>query len=197
MRVGEGMSRPDARTRQERELKFALGAPLDEARERLQELGAEMVADASLERNWVFDRRDELFASGRLLRLRVDAGGARLTYKGPPRFEEGLKVRDELETEVGDAETLRSLLARLGYHVVQRYEKLRESWRLDGTLVALDHTPLGDFVEFENGDAVAVAERCGFDPRLAERRSYLRLWEDHRREDPRAPRDMVFEGSGR
>lgn len=178
---------------EERELKFAVGEPLGKIRGRLRELGGEEVAASSFERNWVFDRRDELFSSSRLLRLRVDEGGARLTYKGPPRFEQGLKVREEIETRVGDAESLRDLLGRLGYHVVRRYEKVRETWRLDETLVALDRTPLGDFVEFESGDAAAVAERCGFDRRMAERRSYLRLWEDHRRDDPQAPRDMVFE----
>ena len=107
----------------------------------------------------MFDRRDELFGSSRLLRLRTDGSGCRLTFKGPPRFEENLKVRDEIEVTVAHAEAMRDLLVRLGYRVVRRYEKVREEWQLGATTVALDHTPIGDFVEFEGDDAAQAAAR--------------------------------------
>ncbi len=58
--------------------------------------------------------------------------------------------------------------------------------------MALDHTPIGDFVEFEGDDAVQAAARMGFDPATAERRSYLRLYEDWRRDHPELPADMMF-----
>jgi adenylate cyclase class 2 len=181
-----------ARTGQERELKFALTEPLDAVRLRVEAAGARRERPAARECNWVFDRRGELYGSGRLLRLRSDGGGSRLTFKGPPRFEENVKVRDELEVAVGHAEEMRDLLVRLGYGVVRRYEKVREEWRLAGTVIALDHTPIGDYVEFEGDDAAAVAERCGFTAGAAERRSYLRLYEDWRREHPDLPPDMLF-----
>jgi hypothetical protein len=75
---------------------------------------------------------------------------------------------------------------------VTRYQKYREEWRLGALTVALDHTPVGDFVEFEGGGAEKVATRCGFALADAERRSYLRLYRDHRAEHPDAPPDMVF-----
>ncbi|HEX2466229.1 MAG TPA: class IV adenylate cyclase [Thermoanaerobaculia bacterium] len=178
---------------QERELKFALaGQSLDEVRQRLAEAGAQRKRAAARECNWVFDRRDELFGSSRLLRLRTDGSGCRLTFKGPPRFEENLKVRDEIEVTVAHAEAMRDLLVRLGYRVVRRYEKVREEWQLGGVTVALDHTPIGDFVEFEGDDAVQAATRMAFDPGTAERRSYLRLYEDWRRDRPELPADMMF-----
>jgi hypothetical protein len=37
-----------------------------------------------------------------------------------------------------------------------------------------------------------VAKRCGFDPDKAERRSYLRLYEDYLKSHPAAPPEMVF-----
>ena len=184
-------SRP-AGANEERELKFALAEPLDELRRRLTGAGAHLERSAARECNWVFDRRDELFGSSRLLRLRTDGSGCRLTFKGPPRFEEGVKVRDEIEVGIGHAERMRDLLVRIGYRVVRRYEKVREEWRLGSTVVALDHTPIGDFVEFEGAEAAAAATRCGFDPAHAERRSYLRLYEDWRREHPDLPPDMLF-----
>jgi predicted adenylyl cyclase CyaB len=182
-----------ARENQERELKFALqGRSLDDMRQRLVAAGAERKRAAARECNWVFDRRDELFGSSRLLRLRTDGSGCRLTFKGPPRFEENLKVRDEIEVTVAHAEAMRDLLVRLGYRVVRRYEKVREEWRLAAVTVALDHTPIGDFVEFEGDDAVQAAARMSFDPGTAERRSYLRLYEDWRREHPELPADMML-----
>ena len=178
---------------QERELKFALsGQSLDDVRQRLVAAGAQRKRAAARECNWVFDRRDELFGSSRLLRLRTDGSGCRLTFKGPPRFEENLKVRDEIEVTVAHAEAMRDLLVRLGYRVVRRYEKVREEWQLGATTVALDHTPIGDFVEFEGDDAAQAAARMTFDPGTAERRSYLRLYEDWRRDHPELPADMMF-----
>ncbi|MEZ5332096.1 MAG: class IV adenylate cyclase [Thermoanaerobaculia bacterium] len=175
----------------EHELKFPC-ADLDALEERLEELGADCLAPRGAEDNLVFDRDGELAGAGRLLRLRVDRHGVRLTFKGPATFEAGVKSRLEQEVGVSDAETMCELLESLGYRVVRRYQKRRGEWELDEVTVAVDETPLGGFVEFEGAGASAVAERCGFVPESAERRSYLQLWEDHRREHPDAPEDMVF-----
>ena len=75
---------------------------------------------------------------------------------------------------------------------MRRYQKIREEWRLGAETICLDHTPIGDFVEFEGEKAEAVAKRCGFDPATAVRKSYLMLYEDWIAEHPDAPRDMVF-----
>lgn len=190
------MSREEDRasesTSVERELKFA-GVELAALRERLEELDAERVTASSFEDNWVFDRDGEMVESRRLLRLRVNNRGAQLTYKGPPRFEETTKVRVEHQTGVDDAEQTRSLLENLGFEVVRRYQKMREVWRLGGVTISLDHTPIGDFAEFEGTGGQKVADRCGLDPARAERRNYLRLYEDHLEENPDASPDMTFE----
>jgi len=175
----------------EREVKFA-GVELDRLRDRLLEMSAERVTASGFEENWILDRDGELEEAGHLLRLRQDGQGAWLTFKGRPEFEGRVKVRNEQETQVGDADTARALLEGLGYEVVRRYQKMRESWRLGGVTIALDHTPIGDFAEFEGDAADRVAKRCGFDSGEAERRSYLRLYDDYRKEHPEAAPDMVF-----
>lgn len=175
----------------ERELKFCCPA-LEEVRERLLELEAERLASPGAEENRVYDRQGELRKAGTILRLRQDRQGWRLTFKGPAQFEDDVKVRTEHETEVSDGEEVHALLESLGYEVVRKYEKKREEWRLGGITVALDHTPIGDFVEFEGVGADTVARRCGFEAEQAERRNYLQLYEDYRREHPEAPPDMVF-----
>lgn len=175
----------------EHELKFPC-ADLDALEALLAELGAELRAPRGFEDNLVFDRDGELAAGGRLLRLRLDRHGLRLTFKGPASFAGGVKSRLEQEVEVPDAQAMCGLLESLGYRVVRRYQKRRGEWTLHGVAVAIDETPLGGFVEFEGTQAAAAARRCGFEPEAAERRSYLELWDDHRRDEPGAPEDMVF-----
>jgi adenylate cyclase, class 2 len=179
------------KTGTERELKFR-DVELDPLRQRLVELAAERSGPGSFEENWIFDRKGALQKEGKVLRLRKDTNGASLTLKGPSEFEGRIKVREEHETEIGDADTARALLEGLGYQMVKRYQKVREEWRLGSVTIALDHTPIGDFAEFEGEAAERVARRCGFEPEEAERRSYLRLYDDHRRDNPEAPEDMLF-----
>lgn len=175
----------------ERELKFA-AVEHDRLRDRLIEMEAERVWASALEENWLFDQGGELEKAHRVLRLRRDSRGAWLTYKGPATFEGRTKVRPEHETEVGDADETRALLESLGYEVTRRYEKKRELWRVGGVTVALDRTPIGDFAELEGEAAEALSRRLGLDPDEAERRNYLRLYRDYRKDHPDAPEDMVF-----
>jgi adenylate cyclase class 2 len=177
----------------EKEYKFAQ-VELEGLRERLHDLEAERLAPSALEDNLILDRESELFDRGAILRLRRDHHGARVTLKGPVRLEGKMRVRTEHEIRVNDAEIARRLFESLGYGVTRRYQKMREEWRLGGVVIALDHTPIGDFAEFEGEGAATVARRCGLDPERAERRSYLRLYEEYMREHPAAPTDMVFSG---
>jgi predicted adenylyl cyclase CyaB len=176
----------------ERELKFAQ-VDLDALRSRLVELEAERVGPAAFEENWLLDRGVELERQSSILRVRAEEGrGALVTFKGPTTYEGAVKVRPELELRVESAETALALFEALDYRVVRRYQKLREEWRLGAEVICLDHTPIGDFVEFEGDKATAVAKRCGFDPARAVRKSYLMLYADHAASHPEAPRDMVF-----
>jgi predicted adenylyl cyclase CyaB len=176
----------------ERELKFAQ-ADLEALRQRLVEVEAERVGPAVFEENWLLDRGEELARRQSVLRVRAEEGrGALITFKGPARFEGTTKIRAEVELRVERAEVALALLEVLGYKVVKRYQKMREEWRLGAEIICLDHTPLGDFVEFEGEKAEAVAKRCGFDPATAVGKSYLMLWADHVAANPDAPRDMVF-----
>ena len=175
----------------ERELKFSYQG-LSSLRERLVAAEAERAGPAALEDNLVFDREGELEKQGLLLRLRRDSRGARLTYKGIASFEGGVKSREERETGVDDPEATERLLERLGYRVVQRYQKYREEWQLGGVTICLDHTPIGDFVEFEGDDAARLARRFGLEAETAEERNYLALYRDYRVEHPEAPENMVF-----
>lgn len=175
----------------ERELRFG-GVDHDQLRSRLLELEAESQGSAVLEDNWIFDRDGELGEKNSLLRLRVDKRGAYLTFKGPAHYEDRMRIRLEHETGVDSVENTRAILEALGYSLVRRYQKYRERWLLGSMVIALDRTPIGDFVELEGEGSQRIASRLGLDLENAERRNYLRLYEDYLAEHPDAPPDMVF-----
>ena len=175
----------------ERELKFR-EVDHNQLREQLESFEAECTRSSALEDNWIFDNQDHLLQDGKVLRLRVDRRGTRLTFKGPAKFDGKVKVRAEHQTVIEDEKQIRLILESLGFSVVRRYQKYREEWRLGAVIITLDHTPIGDFAEFEGDGCERVAKRCGLDPEDAERRSYLRLYEDYRKENPEAPPFMVF-----
>lgn len=176
----------------ERELKFG-EVDHGHLRERLQTLEAECLGSPALEENWIYDKGDELQSRGQVLRVRIDKRGCRLTFKDAASYDGRVKTRGERETTVGDAAEIQAILEALGYGAVRRYQKYREEWRLGSLVVALDHTPIGDFAELEGEGCERLARRLGLDPERAERRSYLRLYADHLETHPDAPPDMVFE----
>ena len=120
-------------------------------RARLEAAGARQVKPRLHERNVRFDDgASSLLRKGQLLRLRQD-DGARLTFKGMAEADHTseAKVREELETSVGDFETAAEILGRLGFGPRQVYEKYRETFHLEDVEVVLDELPFGDFLELE------------------------------------------------
>ena len=189
---------PDAGagTREEIEVKIPV-ASLSEIRDRLQKAGASMRAPAHSESNVLFDDAErKLSGSGRTIRLRRTAPGHRaiLTFKGPARFQGGAKVREERETAVENPEEAAAILAGLGLLPRFRYDKRREEWDCGGTVVALDETPIGLYVEVEGDPATIrrVVAHLGLDASESIPYSYAELYARRRKEDPALPPDMVF-----
>ncbi|MEO8433023.1 MAG: class IV adenylate cyclase [Acidobacteriota bacterium] len=189
---GTGAARP----REEVEVKIPC-PDLDAVREALRESGAEIARPRHFESNDLYDDADKkLSGAGRTIRLRRAAGRAILTYKGPARFQGGIKTREERETEVSDPGEAEGILAGLGLQRRFRYEKYREEWRLEGCSVALDETPIGTFVEVE-GDPPSirlVLTRLNLEFGEALPYSYARLYSERRKDDTSLPPDMVFAG---
>jgi adenylate cyclase class 2 len=182
-------------SRQEIEIKLPC-EDLARVREHLRSLGAQSVSDLHFEANELYDDPPgRLSRSGSTLRVRRAGGETILTYKGPARFEEGIKQRVERETRVSDAEEIEAILEALGLSPRFRYEKRREEWRLDSALVALDETPIGNYIEIEADPAeirrVVVALDLDFGSAIPY--SYAKLYEMRRKEEPGLPEDMVFE----
>src|SRR5829696_8070415 len=92
-------------------------------------------ADAALLDN----AADELRGRGCALRIRLENGKSRITFKGPIQ-DSAMKTRDEFETLVGDGVMLLRLFEELGFRVWFRYEKYREEFSHEDVIVAVDET---------------------------------------------------------
>jgi adenylate cyclase class 2 len=151
---------------QEIELKVAV-ASHSAVIDALRAAGAEE-GGTCLQTDRFFDTADRSLLRGdRGLRMRRtevlgDASGQAepamlVTFKGPRRSPEGLKVRSEHETAVEDGQTLAWIFEACGLEPMLTIQKRRSTWRLGGCAVELDELPvIGLFVEIEGPDEAAV-----------------------------------------
>src|SRR5690606_5833889 len=149
----------------EREVKLRFATP-DAARAAIEAAGATPLRCRRLQEDALLDTKDKsLRKRGCALRIRTEAGQSLLTFTGPVQ-PGSMKVRDELETVVGDGVALQRVLEELGLHVWFRYEKYREEYAAEDVTIAIDETPIGTFVEIEGSEAgiLAMTERLGRSP---------------------------------
>ena len=135
----------------EREIKLRF-ASAQEARTAVLAAGCTPLHGRRLQGDALLDTDDEQLRRRRcVLRVRVENGKSRLTFKGPVQ-PSTMKLREEHETLVGDGEVLLTIFEELGLHVWFRYEKYREEFCHEDVIVAIDETPVGVFVEIEGGE---------------------------------------------
>src|SRR4029453_7251225 len=149
----------------EREIKLQFTSA-DEARAAVLAAGCTPLLGRRLQEDALLDTEDELLRRRRcVLRVRVENGKSRVTFKGPVQSSD-MKVREEQETLVGDGEVLLRVFKELGLHIWFRYEKYREEFAHEDVIVAIDETPVGVFVEIEGGESgiAATAEALGRTP---------------------------------
>ncbi|HQP49252.1 MAG TPA: class IV adenylate cyclase [Spirochaetota bacterium] len=123
-----------------------------------------------------FAQTDEAF------RIRTADGSSCITYKGP-KLGTTSKTRFEEEVSVGNRESMRIILEKLGFRSVLTIRKERKLYLLKGIEVCLDTVEgLGTFVELElqgedkellEGKLFALAGELGLSE--FETRSYLEL----------------------
>ncbi|HVC18484.1 MAG TPA: CYTH domain-containing protein [Vicinamibacterales bacterium] len=178
----------------EREVKLRFADP-EQARAAVRAAGATPLRGRRLQEDCLLDTADERLRRRRcVLRVRLESGKSLLTFKGPVE-PSPMKLREELETVVGDGLLLLQMLAELGFHVWFRYQKYREEFSREGVIVAVDETPVGVFVELE-GDERLIAETATALGRSAADYvvdSYRTLFVQDCRARGVEPTDMVFE----
>jgi adenylate cyclase class 2 len=176
----------------EREIKLRFGSA-DEARAAVVAAGCTPLLGRRLQEDVLLDSDDEELRRRRcVLRVRTESNKSRLTFKGPVQ-PSAMKLREEVETVVGDGQVLLRVLHELGLHEWFRYEKYREEFSHEDVIVAIDETPVGVFVEIEGSEdgisAMAIALGRGPQDYIVD--SYRGLF----LQSGRSGRDMVFDAS--
>jgi adenylate cyclase class 2 len=178
----------------EREIKLRFESAA-EARKAMLAAGATPLYGRRLQEDALLDTDDEQLRRQRcVLRVRMESGKSRLTWKGPVQ-PSTMKLREELETVVGDGEMLLRVFGELGLHVWFRYEKYREEFSHEDVIVAIDETPVGVFVEIE-GTETGIAEMTAALGRTSDDYivdSYRSLFLQHRERCGLTGSDMVFD----
>lgn len=177
----------------EREIKLRFDSP-DAARRALVELGAQPLRPRRLQSDVVYDTvARDLSARAEVLRVRMEDGHHYVTFKTPVPHPT-MKLREEIETAVGDGRLLMTIFERLGLVISFRYEKYREEFSLSDVVVAIDETPLGTFVEIEGSDVgiMAVSAALGRQPADFVLESYRTLFVQSCQATGNVATDMIF-----
>lgn len=147
------------------ELKARLNVPIEETRRRLTKAGWELVLEGEMSDRLLDTPDGRLFSIDEVLRVRriSGAGGAVrtiLTWKGPTRYENGLKVRDELETVSEDATVMLALFERLGFSTVaMAIDRRITIYETDSVHVRIEQYPdMDTLIEIE-GEPDAIERR--------------------------------------
>jgi adenylate cyclase, class 2 len=178
----------------EREVKLRFGS-VEEARDAVTSAGAAPLRCRRLQEDALLDDKAETLRKRCCaLRVRVESGRSLVTFKGPVQVSP-MKLREEIETVIGDGETMLRCFEQLGYGVWFRYQKYREEYALSDVIVAIDETPVGVFVEVE-GDEHGIVEATralGRTPDDFVLDSYRSLFMEHRRAHGLPATDMLFD----
>jgi adenylate cyclase class 2 len=178
----------------EREIKLRFDT-VEAAREAVLATGATPLRCRRLQEDSLLDTDDESLRRRRcVLRIRVENGKSRITFKGPVQ-PSIMKLRDEFETIIGDGVLLRHIFEEVGFHVWFQYEKYREEFSHDDVTVAIDETPVGVFVELEGTEhgIIATTEALGRRPEDFVLDSYRGLFLQLRDTYGLTGSDMVFD----
>lgn len=101
-----------------------------------------------------------LTARDEVVRVREYSNGSdsqtSLEWKGPTTVADGYKRREEIGVETGDTASLIAILSHLGLRETRTIEREIRQYRLDGTVVRMEHYPeMDDLVEVE-GEAADI-----------------------------------------
>jgi adenylate cyclase, class 2 len=178
----------------EREIKLHFDDP-ERARAAVLATGATPVRGRRLQEDCLLDAVDERLRRRRsVLRVRMESGRSFLTFKGPVQ-PSSMKLREELETIVGDGTLILRVLEELGFRIWFRYQKYREEFALADVIIAVDETPVGTYIEIEGGEqGIATATKAlGRRPSDYLLDSYRGLFVRHCQERGLPVTDMLFD----
>ncbi len=186
----------------EREIKLRY-TTCNEARVAVNGLEGSPFRDRRLQDDYLLDLPNgELQHQGCALRVRIEKSDSTntstyetttVTFKGPP-LPDVMKVREELETTVGNGKLFLRILVKAGWNVWFRYQKYREEFKRDDVVIAIDETPVGAFVELEGSELTirSLASALGRTTDDYIIASYRQLYVEHCTNTNKPIENMVF-----
>jgi len=177
------------------ETKFKVGAP-EEIRAKLAGIGARFLS-REVEKDVYY--AGPAGSDVTSIRLRTTEKNGLFTIKSMPDAgpdaPPGLKVLEELQVEVGDADAFGRMLNLMGYVPQLRKEKTRETFDWRGILICLDELPyLGFFLEVEAPeDGIrAAAAALGMDMSKAIGETYMQIFARYKAVSGKPDLELVF-----
>ena len=168
---------------------------VEAARQAVKTAGGRLLHSRRLIDDRLFDDENSwLRERGCALRIRQDGERAFITWKGPAAERGPVKSREELETEIKNAETVSAIVSNLRYRQRFRSQKYRTEYEIQNALVTIDETPIGVFIEIEGDPALiaVVAAALGRSPVDYVLDSYPSLWRQWCERQKRPFGDMLF-----
>jgi len=157
---------------------------LRDVEKKLRQMGALKMADVVEEDTYYSHPKRNFALTDEALRIRMCAGRATITYKGP-KLDARSKSREEINIEVLDVKEARLMLERLGFSNVAVVRKKRRIFHLWKFELCLDRVEcVGEYVEIEArvpknryrtmlNSAISLLEKLHLGK--TERKSYLEL----------------------
>lgn len=108
-------------------------------------------------------KRDERLRLRKIINLKNGKESCECSYK-KPKTREYIKVEEEYEVMISSFGEMRTILAKIGFNEVSSYQRIRDTFKIDGVKITLDSFPFGDFLEIE-GDIEKIkniANSLGF-----------------------------------
>jgi predicted adenylyl cyclase CyaB len=131
-------------------------------RERVSEAGATMLFVGRLEDRRYDTADGRLKAKDQVLRIRTyrnrEGMSVSLDWKGATTTVDGLKVREELTSTIGDPKEFATILEQLGYQVAQEIDRDIIQYDLNGTLIRFERYPRMDTLVEVEGDPAGIDE---------------------------------------
>lgn len=128
------------------------------------------------EENTIYSN-DNLRESGAIVRIRKTDKRSILTFKRRIENVSDVKQQIEHETDIADADSMRTIITELGLKPVLVYEKYRDTWKFRSVEIVLDELPFGEYMEVE-GSITAIKEAeilLGLEDLETEHETYPRL----------------------
>jgi len=160
------------------ETKFKVESP-GLIRKRLKKIGAKFVSK-KLEKDTYYCNPTGS-CSYVTIRLRELGKNGVFTIKGPSQKDKSnkYKIREELQAEISDVKAFSDILKHIGFMPRFQKEKIRETYKLKNSLIAIDKLPfIGFYAEIEASkvNIKKIAKLLGFDMEKAIPDTYMELF---------------------